>query len=79
MTTMSDFWLGLHELGAALESHASGRFDEENLAALQDDFERMPLATQYELRREMQNVIVGLARLDAHLSLDSLTGTCLGR
>jgi hypothetical protein len=79
MTTTSDFWLGLHELGTALESPAQGKFDEDTLAALQEDFERMPLATQYELRREMQNVIVGLARLDAHLSLDSLTGACLGR
>jgi len=79
MTITSDFWRWLHELGAALEFTSWEECDRETLDALRADFERLPIARQCELRREMQNVIVGLARLDAQLPLDSLTGACLSR
>lgn len=68
----SDFWNCLAHLGEALESSGNQRFDRDTLALLRCQFEGLPFERQCLLRREMQDVIVGLARLDATLSLESL-------
>ena len=61
--------------GEALASPGTQRWDRETLALLMAQFEDLPFSRQCELRRDMQDVIVGLARLDASLSLESLPPT----
>ena len=68
----SDFWSCLAHLGEALESPGNKRFDRDTLALLKAQFESLPFDRQCDLRREMQDVIIGLARLDACLSLESM-------
>jgi hypothetical protein len=65
---LDEFWLCLHTVAVGLQTGAAeARLDHSALDALRQQFWRFPEVTQKELRREINAVILGLAKLDALL------------